>query len=137
VLAQKNGNQTTPTQVAASKQGEENKKVPNTELRRLYERATSEYERRAICLQAIDQGAIFRTGPVSAIDEIFGTNFGSNLPTKKEIKRTVVVHFAQPTTPVPSPDGRAVARGYTGWFLVVEYDYNGDIQNYYLTNLHK
>ena len=131
---QRDGRREAPTPISKSTP-EEKQKVSITELKRLYGSATSEFERRAICLRAIDEGVIFRTGPISSIDEIFGTKFAADLPTKREIKRIAVIDFAVETKSAPSDD--TVARGHSGWFMVIEYDYNGDIQNYYLTNLHK
>jgi hypothetical protein len=106
------------------------------ELKILYSAATSEFERRTICLQSIDQRAFFRTGPVASIDEIFGTHFAAKLPTKKESRRIGTVEFAPAAPVLPSADGtHEKAPGSKGWFMAVEYDYNGQIQNYYLTNL--
>ena len=121
------------TSASSSTPNEENKKVSIAELKRLYANATSELDRRAVCLRAIDEGAIYRTGPISLVDEIFGTHFASTLPTKRDKKGIGVIDFA--AQPQNGPSNEAVA--HTGWFMAVEYDDNGDIQNYYLTNLHK
>lgn len=131
---QRDRKQEAPTPVSKSTQ-EENDKVSIAQLKRLYGLASSEFERRAICLRAIDEVVIFRTGPVSSVDEIFGTKFATNLPSKRENKRIAAVDFATQSESVPSDD--TVAKSHTGWFMAIEYDYNGDIQNYYLTNLHK
>jgi hypothetical protein len=133
--AQRNQAKEAPASDSKVIQQEEKKTVSIAELKKLYGDAKSEFERRAICLRAIDEGILFRLGPVSSIDQIFGTNFGANLPTKREGKKIGVVDFAPQSEPAP-PDN-SVARGYSGWFMAVEYDYDGDIQSYYLTNLHK
>lgn len=52
------------------KREEVRQKVSITELKRLYETANSEYERWAVSLRAIDEGAIYRGGPVSSLDAI-------------------------------------------------------------------
>ncbi|MGA9994774.1 MAG: hypothetical protein WBP93_05125 [Pyrinomonadaceae bacterium] len=112
--------------------------VSITELKRLYEAAKSEKERRDVCLRAIDEGVIQTYGPVpiSTIDEIFGTHFASDVPTRKESRRLVVVDLV-PSTASPQSGGKAEAVGHTGWFLAVVYNYDGNIENYYLTNIHK
>ena len=114
------------------KQPEVKQKVSIEELKRLYDSAKTEYERRDVCLRAIDQGTIYRDGPVSALDTIFGTHFASKLPRAGESNYGSVqfVPF------VPSPDNSKAA-GNVGWRLSVEYSTTGKIVNYYLTNLHK
>jgi hypothetical protein len=115
----------------------EKKGMQPADLKKRYMSATSEDERRAICLQAIDAAAFVENGPVSAVDEIFGTNFASKLPTKKEGTRDGMVYFAdQPPARKPA-DGLIQQRAFVGWYLLVQYDHNGEIQNYYLSNLHK
>jgi len=110
-------------------------RMSTADLNKLYGSASSELQRRSICLQALDSGLIFRTGPISAVDEIFGTNFAKELPTKREARKTAVVDFEMQVQ--PREKEMAEAAGHKGWFLAIEYDYNGEIQNYYLTNLHK
>jgi hypothetical protein len=117
-----------PTQVR-------NQKMSTSELKKLYRGATSEIQRRNVCLEVIDSGAIIRTGPVATVDEIFSTDFAKNLPTKQEIRKTGVVDFDVQTESTAKE--MAEATGHKGWFLAIEYDFNGEIQNYYLTNLHK
>ncbi len=106
------------------------------EFSKLYRSSTSESERRAVSLLAIDKGAIYQGGSISSIDEIFGTNFNRKLPTKKELKRAGVIHFVIGDT-VEGLENSPVARAYGGWHLVVEYNYQGKILTYYLTNLNK
>src|SRR6266566_1613089 len=50
------------------------------ELKRLYETAPSQHERRTVSLRAIDEGAIKQGRPVAVVDAIFGTHFASELP---------------------------------------------------------
>jgi len=84
-------------------------------------------------LRAIDEGTIRSGARVSVIDEIFGTRFASDLPTRKEALRSASIDF---TPSVSSPD-KSQAAANVGWFLVVDYAYDGNIEGYYLTNLHK
>jgi hypothetical protein len=112
---------------------EGNQKMSLAELKGLYEAAKSEFERRAVCLRAIDEGAIYRGGPVSSLEAIFATHFAQDLPTARESKRIAVIDFVPF---VPSPDN-SVAAGHSGWYLAFEYDSKGKIQNYYLSNLRK
>lgn len=116
----------------AVKPTEVKQKVSIEELKRSYDAAKTERERRDVCLRAIDEGAIYRGGPVSALDSIFGTRFGANLPRPGESN-----HGAVEFVPfVPSPNN-AEAAAHVGWHLSVEYSTTGKIVNYYLTNLHK
>lgn len=131
VAAQKQGTQQSTTSELQPDEGKE--KVSITELRRLYETARSEYDRRTVCLRAIDAGAIYRTGSISSMDEIFGAHFSVRLPTRKEAKRVARIEFVPF---VPSPDQTMAARD-AGWFMEFEYDYNGEVQNYFLSNIHK
>ena len=102
------------------------------ELKRKYETAKTQYERREVCLQAIDENIIYRGGPILSADEIFGTHFATNLPApgKSNLGSVEFVPF------VPSRDD-SVAAAHVGWRLVIEYSPSGKILNYYLTNLHK
>jgi hypothetical protein len=102
------------------------------QLKRRYDIAKTEFERRDVCLQAIDQGVIYRGGPVSAVDAIFGTHFASKLPEAGESNYGSVDFIPF----VASPDN-STAAGHFGWYLFVEYSTSGKIVNYYLTNLHK
>jgi hypothetical protein len=123
---------------SGSNKPEGTEKVSTAELRRLYEAAKSQYERRAVCLRAIDEGLIRRGAPVSAIDEIFGTRFASDLPTEEEAIRKSWILFAEQFSPPPAPNGQVtIAIGYVGWYMAFAYDRGGAIQNYFLTNLHK
>jgi hypothetical protein len=103
----------------------------------LYRSSKTEEERRATCLQAIDQGAFYRASPVSTVDEIFGTKFASNLPGKQDSHQAGVVYFAEQPPARKTSDGSVQQNAYVGWYLVVEYDDTGTIRNYYLSNLHK
>jgi hypothetical protein len=94
------------------------------ELKRLYDSAKTEAERRDVALKAIDDSVIriFEPVHVSTIDEIFGTHLASQLPTNKEKTRTGIVSFAAPAQT-------------NGWFMAIDYSYDGHIENYYLTNI--
>src|SRR5437764_1104720 len=97
--SQKRGEQQAST--PESNKSEEKQKASIAELKRLYEATKSQYERRAVCLRAIDEGAIYRDASVSTIDEIFGTHFATDLPSREEATRIVVVNFV-PAVPAPS-----------------------------------
>jgi hypothetical protein len=53
------------------------------ELKRLYKAAQSQYERRTVCLRAIDEGAIRRGVHIRSVDQIFGTKFESERGARK------------------------------------------------------
>lgn len=108
-------------------------RTPIAELRRQYETAQSEAERRAVCIQAIDEVAVATYQPVSTIDALFGTHLASQLPTKKEAIRTGILELA-PSTQTAAPE-KDKARTSHGWFLAVEYEHDGNITNYYISNV--
>ena len=89
--------------------------------------------RRAVCLRAIDEGAITTLRELARIDGIFGANLASGLATKKEGRSVATIDLA----PRAVPAQESATTISPGWFLAVDYDYQGLIQNYYLSNLHK
>jgi hypothetical protein len=128
---------TTPVQSTPVSKNEAKLKATIAELKEHYEAARFEKDRRAVCLRAIDEGAIYPGGSISTIDEIFGVHFGSQLPDKTEANRRRFVLFAdQPSLP-PRPDGKAVGVPDVGSYLEFDFDSNGIIHDYFLTNLHK
>ena len=107
------------------------------ELKKLYNSARSEPERRAVGLRAIDEGAIRQGAPVSNIDRIFGSNFASDLPASKDTHQRQWILFADQPKILPSQRGVQPATAYVGWYLRFEYDSDARIQSYFLSNLHK
>ena len=97
-----------------------------------YRAARTEFERRAVCLDAIDAGVIARDRPVAVVDAIFGTNYARKLPAGKEHQWGVVDFH-----PLPPPPSNAVAAAHVGWFFAFEFDSTGTVQNYRLSNVHK
>jgi hypothetical protein len=107
------------------------------ELKERYSGARSDSERRLVCLQAIDQGAIHPGAPVAAIDEIFGTRFASSLAATSDIRRRDMILFAPQTYRAPTSERFPVGIADVGWYMAFEYDQKGVIQNYYLSNIQK
>jgi hypothetical protein len=108
---------------------------PDKEIDRLakaYRRARTEFERRAVCLDAIDAGVVARGRSVAVVDAIFGTTYARELPRGSELE-SGVVNFHPP---LASGSDR-VASGYIGWYLAFKFDSAGTLQNYYLSNVHK
>ena len=111
------------------------------DLTRLYAAAKSELERRDVCLQAIDEGVVGTSGPVhvSTVDAIFGTSMASELPSRKRHSRIAVVHFSDHGSKALGAAEKIATSSdngeRNGWFLSVEYYYDGNIAAYYLTNL--
>jgi hypothetical protein len=99
-----------------------------------YKRAASEEKKLLLCIDAINHGLIHRGGPVGNIDQIFGTDYSRTLPAKGQPDETGVVNFSNPRQPPPSD---AVGAASTGWYLAFKFDYQGSIQDYHLSNLHK
>jgi hypothetical protein len=108
---------------------------PDKEIDRLasaYRAARTEFERRAICLDAIDAGVVARGHSVAVVDAIFGTTYVKKLPRGSELE-TGVVDFH----PLPPPPSDAFAAAHIGWYFGFKFDSTGRLQNYYLSNLHK
>jgi hypothetical protein len=98
-----------------------------------YKEAKSEQKKLQLCIDAIDQGLIYLGGPVENIDKIFGTTYSKKLPTTGQELKTGVVDFVH-LAPPPSNDIQAA---FAGWYLAFEFDQQGRIRNYYLSNLYK
>lgn len=102
-------------------------------LARAYRAARAELERRAVCLEAIDAGVIARGHSVAQVDAVFGTTYAKQLPRAQGELEWGVVEF-HPLLPPPS-DAMSAAR--IGWLLAFQFDSTGEVQYYYLSNLHK
>jgi hypothetical protein len=99
-----------------------------------YSRAASDRERLAVCLEAIEAGVIAEGQPVSAVDEIFGTELAQYVPFEDQPG----VGYAELPLTCPPRDyvtAEDVANQPTpiGWRLIVEYDSFGTLLNYVLT----
>ena len=108
---------------------------PEKEIDRLakaYNAASTELERRAVCLDAIDNGVIARGRSIAVVDAVFGTSFARKLPRAGELE-TGVVDF-HPSSPSPNDEVQAA---HVGWYLAFEFDSGGKLQNYFLTNAHQ
>ena len=101
-------------------------------LARAYRSARTEFDRRAVCLDAIDAGVVARGRPVAVVDAIFGTKYARELPPGSELESGVVDFRPQLKSP---RDNVQVA--FVGWYLAFQFDSNGRLQDYYLSNLHK
>ncbi len=101
-------------------------------LARAYRAARTEFERRAVCLDAIDAGVVARGRSVAVVDAVFGTTYARKLPPAGQLE-TGVVNFH------PSPPSRsdAVQSAYIGWYLAFKFDSTGELQDYHLSNVHQ
>lgn len=98
-----------------------------------YQAASTEVQRRAVCIDAIDKGLIHQGMSIEVIDQIFGTNLQSKKPKRLGEYEWGVIPFRElQATPPPG-----VSAGRTGWFLAVSFDKGGQVEQYYLTNVHK
>jgi hypothetical protein len=102
-------------------------------LARAYRAARTEFERRAVCLDAIDAGVVARGRSVAVVDAVFGTTWARKLPPAGGELEWGVVEFH----PLPPPPSDAMSAVRIGWYLAFEFDSTGKLQNYYLTNVHK
>jgi len=101
-------------------------------LARAYRAARTEFERRAVCLDAIDAGVVARGRSVVVVDAVFGTTWASRRPRAGELEQGIVYFH-----PLPPPPSDAIQAAHIGWYLVLEFDSTGALQSYYLSNLHK
>jgi hypothetical protein len=109
---------------------------PDKEINRLakaYGAARTEFERRAVCLEAIDAGVVARGRSVSDFDALFGTTYAKKLPRAGGELEWGVVEFH----PLPPPPNDTMAAARIGWFLAFQFDSTGAVENYYLSNVHK
>src|SRR5437016_4993913 len=83
------GDKGAPTAGEPQKEEEEASAPSIAKLKRLYEGAQSQYERRTVSLQAIDEGALKQGRPIAVVDAIFGTHFASELPVGQGVSETV------------------------------------------------
>ncbi len=97
-----------------------------------YRTARTEFERRAVCLDAIDAGVVARDRPVGVVDAVFGTRYATKLPKGTDLQWGVV-HFH----PALESGSDKASSGYIGWYLAFQFDSAGKVQNYYLSNVHK
>jgi len=129
----RNGSQEIPS--VLNSKGEVKPEPAIAELARLYEAAQTEQERRAVCLRAVDDGNISFRSPISTLDQIFGTHFALKLPQEGTIAKELILFATQPEA--PKSEVRPEARAYVGSYLAFDYDHEGNVQNYFLSNLHK
>ena len=122
---------------ALNSKGELKPEPAIVELARLEQAARTEQERRGVCLRAIDEGRVYAGGPVSTLDQIFSTQFASQLPTEETVAKRVILFAKQPEPPPGESRYRTEAIGYVGSYLDVEYDHEGQLRYYYISNLHK
>jgi len=101
-------------------------------LAKTYRVARTEFERRAVCLDAIDAGVIARGRSVAVVDAVFGTSYVRQLPTGGGLEVGVVDFH-----PLPPPPSDSAAAAHIGWYLAFEFDSTGKLQNYYISNIHK
>jgi hypothetical protein len=109
-------------------------RISTQDFAKKYKAASSEQQRLQLCIDAINQGAIYRGGRIGNIDQIFGSGYSKNLPAHGKPLERGVVDFGNP---LASPSSDTIAAAHTGWYLAFEFDFQGTIQNYYLSNLHK
>jgi len=98
-----------------------------------YRAAQTEFERRAVCLEAIDEGVIAVGRSVAVVDAIFGTSYAKKRrPPRRELE-TGTVEFH----PLPPPPRNDVQAAYVGWYFGFDFDSAGQLADYSLSNVHK
>jgi len=107
---------------------------PVEELAAKYKRASSERERMTICIEAIDRGFVHVGGSVKIFDAIFGTKLAEQLPERGEPWEKGGVHFAEQLK-IEKDNVQQIP--FIGWYCQVEFDDQGTIRSYFLSNMHK
>ncbi len=99
-----------------------------------YKHSITDREKLLLCIDAIDQGVIYPSGSVKAIDQIFGTDWSNKLPGEGEPHKMEVVYFGRH---FGGSEARGIPEWYSGWYLAFEFDHTGTIWKYYLSNVGK
>jgi hypothetical protein len=99
-------------------------------LAKAYRAAHTEFERRAVCIEAIDAGVIAVGRPVAVVDAIFGTTYAKRLPPPRDLEMGVVDFH-----PLPPPPRNDVQAGHIGWYFGFSYDSAGRLKDYSLSNV--
>jgi len=111
-------------------------------LRNQYLKLKTETERLSFCIAKINDGTIARFVPLKRLKLWFGDDFtidrgnidgaGVAMVYFRKQKKVKYDTADTPTIIHPLPQ-----MGFFGWYLVVESTENGEIDDYYLSNLHK
>ncbi len=107
-----------------------------------YRAATTERERLLVCIDAIDQKAFKRGGPISQVEDVFGKDFEKGTPTQAGAptwgETWGFVYFRkEPLAAVAGRDASVSSGGRQGWHLAVRYNAAGTIVSYSITDLDK
>jgi hypothetical protein len=109
---------------------------PDKEIDRLakaYRAASTEFERRAVCLEAIDAGVIAVGRSLAVVDAIFGTSYAKKRRPPRHELETGVVDFH----PLPPPTRNDVQAAHVGWYFGFSFDSAGQLADYSLSNVQK
>jgi hypothetical protein len=107
---------------------------PDREIDRFakaYRAAQTEFERRAVCIEAIDAGVIAVGSPVAVVDAIFGTSYVKKRRPRLHELETGTVDFH----PLPPPPRDDIQAGHVGWYFGFSFDSAGKLANYSLSNV--
>ena len=107
---------------------------PAEEFAAKYKRASSERERLAICIDVIDRGLISVGTSVKTFDAIFGTKLMKQLPAPGEPFEKGGIDFAEQLK-IEKDNAQQVP--YVGWYCQIEFDNQGTIRSYFLSNMSK
>lgn len=109
---------------------------PDKEIDRLakaYRAARTEFERRAVCIEAIDAGVIAVGRPVAVVDAIFGTSYAKKRRPPLHELETGTVEFH----PLPPPPRNDIQAAFVGWYFGFSFNSAGQLEDYSLSNVHK
>ena len=95
-----------------------------------YRAAVSEKAKMAVCIEAIDAGLIKHGTPIQTIDWMFGSTLAKNIPVERDRTQKGAINFARQR----EARSEAVANPYVGWFLGVEFNSEGRVIRYCLSN---
>jgi hypothetical protein len=107
---------------------------PVEEFSTKYKRASTERERMAVCIEVIDKGLISVGASVKTFDAIFGTKLMKQLPAPGEPFEKSGIDFAEQLK-IEKDNAQQVP--YVGWYFQIEFDHQGTIRSYFLSNMSK
>lgn len=121
--------------ISVSSFAAETSSEPNSEtISRLSSRfrvAKNQYERRLVCIEAIDQGLIASGKDVQIVKEIFGTPSGFEKLRPGETSVVPVFFNVEQIMRESKPNATAAL---SGWYFFCKYDSEMQIVKYYVTN---
>jgi hypothetical protein len=98
-----------------------------------YKQCKVEAEKRALCVEALDEGVIGTGTPIADIKRVFQKDFEECGLDANGKDNAAIVHFVPPLRSTNS----LVSDLWRGWYLALTYNKDGIVMTYYITNMGK